>query len=146
VRSAGWFRAGAILLLVTAGLHAVGAALRPAPEGEVADLVARMAALERPMFGMTPSTLDAFATLDLYFPILGIMAGVQALLVWREREAASRLLRPTAVVCMLGALVAAAVALAHELPPPAALFALVAVCFGVSAALASSVPPSRIDR
>jgi len=130
-----WFLAGAILLVLTGAGHALAIATRPAPAGERAEILARMAALEGEMFGMTPSLLDAFRTLDLYFPILAITAGVQALLLWRKREAASRLLRPFASVGALGALAAAGVAFAHELPPPALFFALVAVCFGVAAAL-----------
>ncbi len=130
----GWFLAGAILLVLTGALHAVGSATRPPLEGEQAELVAHMAALEREMFGMTPSALDALQTLDLYFPILAILAGVQALLVWRERDAARRLLRSLAAVGALGAFVAAGVALAHELPPPALLFALVGGCFAVAVA------------
>jgi hypothetical protein len=129
----GWFLAGAILLVLTGAGHALVIVARPVREGAEADVFARMAALEGEVLGMMPSILDAFLTLDLYFPILAVMAGVQALLVWRAAGAAPGLLRPHAVVGALGAGLAAAVALAHEIPPPAAFFALVAACFGVSA-------------
>lgn len=139
----GFFLAGAILLVLTGAGHALAIATRPTPEGEQAEIVARMAALEGEMMGMTPSLLDAFLTLDAYFPILAILAGVQALMVWRMREVSAGRLRSFAAVSALGALVAAAVALAHELPPPGTLFALVAVCFATSAALARAAAPAR---
>jgi hypothetical protein len=125
--SRGWFRAGAIGLVVVAVLHSVGHfGPRPTdPEGIALD--AAMESYRTPIMGMNPSMTDITKSLSLTMTVLLLLAG--ALGIVASRAADPALLRRFAILYVAGVSALVALFTVYHLPPPLVSLAVVDIFF-----------------
>jgi hypothetical protein len=118
-----WFRAGAIGLLVVAGLHTMGH-FSGGPDGPAGiALEAAMKAHHVEIMGMRPSTFGITQSLSLAMSILLLLAGAVDLSVLSAGD--SLLLRRLAMLNVAGVAALVAVFAAYRISPPLVSLALV---------------------
>ena len=134
--SRGWFRAGAVGLIVVAVLHTMGHFNR-GPEDPARDaLEAAMKAYHTEMMGMNPSVSDITSSLSLAMSVLLALAGMLDLAIVKIADPVS--LRRFAVLNIAGVSALVAVFTYYHVPPPLVTLAIVGVFF-----LTSVLSPPR---
>lgn len=128
-----WFRVGAWILLITAGLHTLGHVSGPLPpkNDTEATLQRLMREYQFQLGGVQRTTEDFLNGFSLTFSVFLLFVGLLDLLIARHLE--SSVLRR---VTLLHAALAAgllALSLVYFIPPPAVCFGLALVAFGVAA-------------
>ena len=125
---------GALLYVVSGGLHMIAHFQPPPPE--LAPVYEQMAKASHSVAGMTFTVEGATQCLSWYITTFSLLTGLVALALVRHLRDDAWLLRGLGTLLGLGAAMLAAFAFHYGIAPPAGLYAATAVLFLAAAARA----------
>lgn len=125
--SRGWFRAGAVGLIVVALLHTMGHFSRGTHDPAREALEAAMKAYHTEMMGMNPSRSDIARSLSLTMSVLLVLTGLLDLAILKIADPVS--LRRFAVLNIAGVGALVALFTYYHVAPPLVTLAIVGVLF-----------------
>jgi len=132
--SRGWFRAGAMGLIVVALLHTMGHFSRKPHDPAREAVEAAMKAYHTEMAGMNPSLRDIASSLSLTMSVLLVLAGLLDLAILKIADPVS--LRRFAVLNIAGVGALVALFTYYHIAPPLVTLALVGIFFLTSVLIA----------